>query len=155
MFATILNQPKCVAIMRSILVLLLIVCLVAGEPLLPKEHREFYLRNHPDAYRTFCDHQQVDDDGHENENQNENQNWNPDGIRNDLNENKNKNQNEIKNEIKKFQIENLERNAKNAGQHLVDGVNCSKPIDDLRCWGYESDRRCRKWSNRYPVQPCE
>ena len=37
----------------------------------------------------------------------------------------------------------------------VKEFNCSKSIDDLNCWGYEEDRKCRKLTNKYPIIPCK
>lgn len=58
----------------------------------------------------------------------------------------------------KSQIENDTQ--KSESSNLLDTqsstqINCSKPVEELKCWGYESDAKCLKWSNKYPVQPCE
>lgn len=37
----------------------------------------------------------------------------------------------------------------------VDLFNCSRSVDDFKCWGYEKDKKCKKWSNKYPIQPCK
>ena len=98
---------------------------------LPSEHHEFFFKNNLEAYRTFCSDQQVG------QNDTENQSM--------INLN-------IKLEKDIEQSEEI-RNKYSVKSSIQ--VNCSKSIDNLRCWGYEEDAKCRKWSNKYPVQPCK
>lgn len=37
----------------------------------------------------------------------------------------------------------------------VNRFNCSKSINEFKCWGYENDKRCKKWNNKYPIKPCK
>ena len=122
--------------------MLVLLCGLVGGVLsfLPSEHQEFFFKNNPEAYRTFCSDQQV-------------------GGRK---EGENKIEDEIETELKlrKYTKGSIE-NAVQSGTRSSDGgkssiqVNCSTPVDDLKCWGYEEDAKCRAWSNKYPVRPCE
>lgn len=40
-----------------------------------------------------------------------------------------------------------------SNQQVAKSFNCSRSIDELRCWGYEEDKRCRRLVNKYPVIP--
>lgn len=63
----------------------------------------------------------------------------------------------FKNNPKQYDLfcSNQQVNASILPSYLNQSFNCSRTVDQLKCWGYEDDLSCSKWKNRYKVKPCK